>query len=385
MCQLQMHHAYKIMTPGPTQVAENVRLARSLPCTNPDLDEEFVEFYKETCEKISRLLHTENETLILGGEGILGLEAACASLTEPGDQVLVLDNGIYGKGFADFVSMYGGIPALYTVDDRTPIDVSALGQFLEKSHGYKYATLVHGDTPSGMLNDIAMICPLLKSYGILTVVDSVSAMFGEEVNVDEAKIDLLCGGSQKVVSAPPGLTFVTLSADAKKAMNGRKTPIASFYANLKTFEHYYEEKWFPYTMPVSDIRGLRTAIDNIEADRDILKRHAAIGTAARYAVTEAGLSLYLKSGFSNTVTVFEVPAGVTDRDILDAMKKDHGILLAGSFGSLTGKVIRIGHMGENANVSDMAAVFGALDQVFDKLGVPLKTSLKDCFVRRAGR
>lgn len=88
---------YKIMTPGPTQVAENVRLARSMECTNPDLDEDFVEFYKETCEKISSLLHTSNETLILSGEGILGLEAAIASMTEPGDKVLVLDNGIYGK------------------------------------------------------------------------------------------------------------------------------------------------------------------------------------------------------------------------------------------------------------------------------------------------
>ena len=103
---------YKIMTPGPTQVAENVRLARSRECTNPDLDESFVEFYKETCEEISRLLHTDNETLILGGEGILGLEAACASMTEPGDHVLVLDNGIYGKGFADFVSSRNSIPEI---------------------------------------------------------------------------------------------------------------------------------------------------------------------------------------------------------------------------------------------------------------------------------
>lgn len=101
------------MTPGPTQVKENVRMARSLECTNPDLDESFVDFYKETCEHISDLLGTKNETFILDGEGILGLEAACASLTEHGDKVLVLDNGIYGKGFADFVSMYGGEPELH--------------------------------------------------------------------------------------------------------------------------------------------------------------------------------------------------------------------------------------------------------------------------------
>ena len=96
---------YKIMTPGPTQVRKNVRAARGLVCTNPDLDPAFYDYYKETCELISELLETENPAYILGGEGILGLEAACASLTEPGDQVLVLDNGVYGKGFADFVTM----------------------------------------------------------------------------------------------------------------------------------------------------------------------------------------------------------------------------------------------------------------------------------------
>ena len=370
---------YKLMTPGPTQVAKNVRMARSLPCTNPDLDETFVDFYRETCEKISSLLHTNNETLILGGEGILGLEAACASLTEPGDRVLVLDNGIYGKGFADFVSMYGGIPELYSSDYRNTLDVSALKAFLKDHHDYKYATIVHGDTPSGMLNDVSAICPLLKSYGIMTVVDSVSAMFGEELDVDSCRIDLLCGGSQKVISAPPGLTFVVVSDDAKRTMNERKTPIASFYANLKVFEHYYEEKWFPYTMPISDIRGLRAAIENIENDPDILKRHVRIGEASRKAITAAGLRLYLETGFSNTVTVFEVPAETTAKAILDTVRDDSGILLAGSFGCLAGKVIRIGHMGENATIPNLLETFDALDRAMKKLGVPLKASMKKIF------
>lgn len=372
---------YKIMTPGPTQVRENVRLARSLECTNPDLDEEFVEFYKETCELISSLLHTKNETLILDGEGILGLEAACASLTEPGDKVLVLDNGIYGKGFADFVSMYGGKPELYTVDDKNPIDPVALEAWLTEHHDYKYATVVHCDTPSGMLNDIGSICPLLKKYGIMTVVDSVSAMFGEEVRVDDAKIDILCGGSQKAVSAPPGLTFVVVSETAKKAMAARKTPIASFYANLKVFEGYYEAKWFPYTMPISDIYGLRAAFDNIAADKDMLKRHARIGNACRRAVTEAGLKLHLEAGFSNTVTVFDVPEETTAKEILDTMRTEHNIMLAGSFDTLAGQVIRIGHMGSNANEADMTATMEALDQTLRKLQVPLKKELKEVFLQ----
>ena len=370
---------YKIMTPGPTQVAENVRLARSRECTNPDLDASFVEFYKETCEEISRLLHTDNETLILGGEGILGLEAACASMTEPGDHVLVLDNGIYGKGFADFVSMYGGIPELYSRDYRETLDVQELEEFLKEHHNYKYATVVHGDTPSGMLNDISAICPLLKKYGIMTVVDSVSASFGEPMRISDWQIDIMCGGSQKVVSAPPGLTFVVISDDAKKAMAERKTPIASFYANLTTFAHYYEEKWFPYTMPISDIYGLRAAIDNIAADPDILERHEKIAVASRKAITGAGLNLYAKNGFSATVTVFEVPEETTAAAIIDGVKKDYNILLAGSFDVLAGKVIRIGHMGNNADFYKVREVFAALDGTLAKLGVPLKDSMEKIF------
>lgn len=370
---------YKIMTPGPTQVAENVRLARSRECTNPDLDENFVEFYKETCEEISHLLHTDNETLILGGEGILGLEAACASMTEPGDRVLVLNNGIYGKGFADFVSMYGGCPELYSRNYRETLDVPELENFLKEHHDYKYATVVHGDTPSGMLNDVSTICPLLKKYGIMTVVDSVSASFGEPMRISDWQIDIMCGGSQKVVSAPPGLTFVVISDDAKKAMADRKTPIASFYANLTTFAHYYEEKWFPYTMPISDIYGLRAAIDNIAADPDILTRHEKIAEASRKAITGAGLNLYLKSGFSNTVTVFEVPEGTTAKAILDGVKNDYNIMLAGSFDVLAGKVIRIGHMGNNSDYYNVREVFAALDGTLARLGVPLKASMEKLF------
>ena len=376
---------YKIMTPGPTQVKENVRMARSLPCTNPDLDEEFYDFYKETCKLISSLLHTENETLILGGEGILGLEAACASLTEPGDEVLVLDNGIFGKGFADFVTLYGGNPTLYTVDDRNPIDPGALEEFLKEHHSFKYATLVHCDTPSGMLNPIHLLCPLLKKYGMLTVVDSVSAMFGEEVRVDDFQIDILCGGSQKAVSAPPGLTFVTVSGAAKEAMARRKTPIASFYANLKAFENYYEKKWFPYTMPISDIYGLREAFENIRKDPGMLAHHKRIGEACRRAVAAAGLKLHLESGFSNTVTVFDVPGETSAKAILDTMRREHHIMLAGSFDSLAGQVIRIGHMGTNANFEDMDETMKALDATLRELGVPLAASLAEVFEREYGK
>ena len=165
---------YKIMTPGPTQVRDNVRAARSLITTNPDIDKDFAEYYKTTCDMIGKIINSSGNIYILSGEGILGLEASCASLTDQGDRVLIIDNGVYGKGFGDFVKIYGGKPVYYTKDYHKPIDPAELRNYLEGDSNFKYATLVHCDTPSGILNDVAAICPILKEYGILTVVDAVS-------------------------------------------------------------------------------------------------------------------------------------------------------------------------------------------------------------------
>lgn len=371
---------YNIMTPGPTKVRENVRIARSKETTNPDLDIEFYEYYKETCERLSQILHTSSKSYLLSGEGILGLEAACASLTEVGDRVLVIDNGIFGRGFQDFVTIYGGNPVLFTSDYKRAINIEELRLFLEQDHNFKYATFVHCDTPSGVLNDIKRICSLLKEYKIITVVDAVASMFGEEIWAEESQIDILCGGSQKALSAPVGITMVTISKEAFEAMENRKTPIASFYANLLLFRDYYKNKWFPYTMPISDIYGIRVALENVLHDNTIYKRHKTIAQAVRKAVRESGLSLYIEEGFASTITAIEVPEGIKDTDILEQMKQKYNIMIAGCFDVLAGKVIRIGHMGENATVKDVADTLEALTRVMEELGKNLDCNMKEVFL-----
>ncbi len=359
-----------LMTPGPTQVRENVRLARAKECTNPDIDLDFYEFYKETCLRIGEFLETKEDVFVLSGEGILGLEAACASLTELGDRVLVIDNGIFGEGFADFVTMYGGEAVPFKGERRKPIDVNALREFLEKDSDFKYATIVHCDTPSGMLDPMSLICPLLKEYNIITVVDSVAAMGGEPLLTDEWQVDIALGGSQKCVSAPPGLTFLSVSQDAWAAMENRRTPIAAYYCNLLIWKNYYQDKWFPYTMPISDIQGLRVAIDNIleEGLENVHARHAQVASYTRERLQEAGLELYLEDGFSNTVTVLNIPDHVDgSQPILDYMLKEYGIMAAGSFGYLQNKVIRIGHMGENAYINKVKVTIDALLEAVSSL------------------
>ncbi|MHB8032583.1 aminotransferase [Clostridium botulinum] len=371
-----------VMTPGPTTVTENVRMARAMETTNPDLDLQFYDYYKKTCEKICEFLKTRNEVRILSGEGILGLEAACASLTEKGDRILVIDNGIFGEGFADFVEIYGGEAVFFKGDRKRDIDIEKLKEFLEKDSDFKYATVVHCDTPSGVINDVSKICPMLKEKGIITVVDSVSAMGGQELKVDEWKIDIVLGGSQKCMSAPPGLSFLSISEDAFKTMEERRTPIASYYCNLLVWKDYYKNKWFPYTPPISDIVGLRVAVDNILKDRDILSRHNNIAKACREAIVENGLKLYLEKGYSNTVTVIELPKEIEDKALRTYMQDKYNVIIAGSFGYLKGKVIRIGHMGENAKVDKIAYTLFALRNSLEHLGYKLKVNIGEVFLQK---
>ncbi|EPY6466433.1 pyridoxal-phosphate-dependent aminotransferase family protein [Clostridium sporogenes] len=371
-----------VMTPGPTMVRENVRMARAMETTNPDLDLQFYDYYKETCEKIGEFLKTKNEVRILSGEGILGLEAACASLTEKGDRILVIDNGIFGEGFADFVEIYEGEVVFFKGDRRRDINIEKLKEFLDKDSNFKYATVVHCDTPSGVINDVSKICPMLKEKGIITVVDSVSAMGGQELKVDEWEIDIVLGGSQKCMSAPPGLSFLSISEDAFKVMEERKTPIASYYCNLLIWKDYYKNKWFPYTPPISDIVGLRAAVDNILEDKDIVSRHNNIAKACREAIVESGPKLYLKQGYSNTVTVIELPKKVEDKVLRTYMQDKYNVIIAGSFGYLQGKVIRIGHMGENANIDKMAYTLFALQNSLEYLGYKLEVNLTEAFLQK---
>ena len=367
--------------PGPTETRENVRLARAEKTTNPDIDIDFVEFYKKTCEKFGNIIGTKNHVYILSGEGILGLEAACASLTEKGDRVLVIDNGIYGEGFKDFVTMYGGEYVLFSSEYTKSIDIDELKAFLDEDSNFKYATVVHCDTPTGVLNDVSKICPLLKKYGILTVVDSVAGMVGERLSVDESKIDIILGGSQKAISAPAGLTIVGISQDAKNCIKNRKTDVIGFYCNLNIWEGYYEKKYFPYTMPISDIMGLDKALDNIleEGIENVLNRHEKIAYSVRKSIEEYGLELFLEEGYSNTVTAIKVPESIGALELTDYMLKNYNTLVATSLNQYMDTILRIGHMGENANLNKIEHVLNVLDKSLSALGFKGNGNLLNLF------
>ena len=360
---------YLMMTPGPSIVRQNVMERRAEFFGNPDLDEDFFKFYDKLAEKTAKIFGCKKESMIfMSGEGMVGLDSACASLTEPGDRVLVIENGLFGAGFADMVKPYGGEPVTLSFETKRKIDIEKVKEFLEKDSNFKFATVVHCDTPTGVLNDVKEICRLLKSKGILTVVDTVAAIGGEHFNAEEFGADIALGGSQKCFSAPPGITMLSVSDDAWEAIKNRKTPIASFYCNLSYWENCVEKKLFPYTMPSSDLMGFDTAVDNIleEGIENLAERHHKTAEYCREGLKKLGLKLYLEDDFASTVTAFYVPDGFTVNGFIKKLKDEHKIFIGGSYGPYADKVLRIGHMGESAKIEYVEKTLTAIKNILGK-------------------
>lgn len=372
-----------ILTPGPTMIEEEVRLALARPATNPDLDPAFAAFYREVCSKIQQVWHTASDVLVLSGEGILGLEAAVASVVEPGDKVLCVTNGVFGEGFADFVRRYGGEPVLVGGDYSRPVDPAAVEAALRQNPGIKAATVVHCDTPAGLLNPVAELGPIFHRCGVISIVDAVASAPGDPVFADEWKLDIVLGGSQKCLSAPPGLTLLSVSPAAWAAMERRRRPIPGFYANLLEWKRMWlGDGVFPYTPPVSDIMGLNAALDAVLAEGPAFSgRHRRIAAATRAALRQAGFQVYPVEGAeANTVTALVVPAGVDEAALRRHLWEKYGVMIAGSWGRLAGRVWRIGHMGANARVERVLTCLLALDQACRDLGIPARASLAAGFL-----
>lgn len=367
----------KILCAGPTSIDPRVMEVMGKSLTNPDIDPEYEKKHRQVEKKISKLLKTEATSFIMLGEGMIGLEGAIINLVEKGDRVLVLNNGVFGGGFADFVKYYEGVPYIYEDDFRRGFDIEKLKNFLEKDHDFKVATMVHCETPSGITNDVKTICKLLNSYGILTIVDTVSGMGGEEFDFDDYQVDIALGGSQKCISAPTGLTLVTISERAKQAIRERKKPVPSYYMNFENYYAYSDGFAFPYTMNENLTYALDLALDLL-FEKDSLALHKKYAEVTREIFEKAGFELYAKDSRSNTLTAVMVPEGFIAEDIIGALRKK-GILISKGAGDIFEKVFRIGHMGNNISYENFLELYEKLDEVFGELGIETKVSLKEEF------
>ncbi len=350
-----------LMTPGPTEVPERVRKAMSRPIQNPDIDEGFFEFYHELEDKLKEIYGTKDDVLILGGEGILGLEASIASLIDEGDEVLCISNGIFGEGFADFVKMYGGKPVMCSSSyDRSIVEDKV--KMMIDEHDFAAATMVHCETPTGVLNDLGDILKDLNSENITTIVDAVSSIGGTSIPTED--IDICIGGSQKCFSSPPGLTTLSVSDDAWAGIMEKEDQ--PFYSGLSVWKKsWFEEEWFPYTHLVSNLYALDESINIIleEGLEEVYQRHENVSKLCRDLGKDMGLNLYPKDEklCAPTVTAFHVKMNA--KKIQKELKENHDILIATSLRELKDDIIRIGHMGYNADERKVMKTMDALKKV----------------------
>lgn len=351
-----------LMTPGPTEIPERVRNALSRPICDPNVDEGFKQFYHSLTEKLAEVYDTDNDTFVLSGSGTLGLEASVASLIEKGDEVLCISNGIYGEGFSKYVEMYGGHPveSYFSHDEALPIE--EIKATLEEHDDLAIATLVHCETPTGVLNDLEDFLALLEEEGILTVVDAVSSLGGTPVPANH--IDICIGGSQKCFSSPPGLATLSVSDRAWHKIL-KEEPHTS-YLNLSPWKEkgLAEKPYFPYTQPVSNLYALDESLDILleEGMSAVFARHERVAELCRERGKELGFSLYPKDDklCSPTVTAFHTSRAL---EIQQRMEKKHDILLATGLGERREEILRVGHMGHNAKLSKVKRTMDCLEQV----------------------
>lgn len=369
-----------VMTPGPTEVEEPVRRALARPTTNPDVDPAFVRFYHELTRKLARIMGTSNPVLILTGEGMLGLEAAVASLVEPDEPALVVSNGIFGRGFGDLVERYGGRPVLV----ESPFDRAPAPEELEAALAahpqIRVATLVHCETPTGFLNPVEELLPVLQAHGVITIVDAVSSLGADRVEADAWGIDLLLGASQKALSAPTGLAFLSVSDRAWEKMEHRQRRIPGFYTNLLEWKRAWldpADRSFPYTPAAATMVALDAACDALVAEglEQVQDRHRRLAAAVRAALRGAGFRLFPPEAHAAAgVTAFWVPEGLDERAFRRRLWEEQGVLMGGSVGEMEGRLWRVGHMGAGAREERLFRFMRALEARCQADGVALKRS-----------
>ncbi|KAG7393314.1 hypothetical protein PHYBOEH_006123 [Phytophthora boehmeriae] len=366
-----MTHPFELV-PGPTQMLPNVLAAMASPCGSPDLDPAFWDDYLALEKELQDLLHAHQcSVTIQSGEAMVSMWGALKSTIRAGDVVVCAANGLFGEGFAEMAKALKADVRVVNGDWRKALDVDKLCAEIRRSDP-KLVTAVHCETPSGVLNALEGIGEIVAKHTTdgLFLVDFVSSACGAPLDVDALQIDLGLLGAQKALSGPSALGFTTVSDKAWKRINEVQY---CGYDALQPFHNVAlkEPRLLPYTHNWHAVRATLVALENIKREGGVeasIRRHEEVSAFARRQVQDKlGLKLYGdESAASPTVTAIELPAGCDWAELQKELRA-HKLLVGGSYGPLQGKVLRLGHMGSQANKEVVAKAIDVLGAVLDKM------------------
>jgi pyridoxamine---pyruvate transaminase len=361
---------------GPVEVPDRTRRDMSRPVLY-HYDPAFKEFFAETCDLLQQVFRTEYDVVIMQAEAVLGIEAAAASLIAPGDKVLNLVSGVFGKWFEGFIERFGGEVIEIAVPYNEAIDPNNVRKVLEDHPGIKYLSVVHSETPSGTINPVAEIGQIAREFGVLTICDTVSGLGSEVMSPEEWGLDVAIAGPQKCLGGTPGLSMMSISPAAWQAMEAHPNPVrGSFLSILDWKDTWLAEQRFPYTPSVSEIYALESTLAQTleEGIEHMAGRHQAIARACRAGVRALGLELWAASEeiAAPCVTAVQIPDGLTDSEIRGTMRNRYGVMISPGYGDLNGKLFRLGHMGMAAHPTMLASQLAILERSLADLGYPVE-------------
>ena len=358
-----------LMAPGPSPVAPNVLKAMSIP-TLGHLDPDCIKVMDAMQEQLRAVCKTRNAvTFPISGTGSAGMEATFVNLVERGDDVLIVNNGVFCSRMVEVATRLGARVDVVECPWGRPIDPAAVKAQLDKKH-YKILAAVHAETSTGINNPIAAIGELVKNSDTLYLVDSVAGLGGVDMRVDEWGIDAFYSGSQKCLSMPPGLAPASFSDAAMEAIAKRKTKVPNWYMDVSLIRKYWEgsPRVYHHTAPINMYYAMHQALDNLltEGLDASFARHVAMHRRLTDSLAKLGFTPYVKEGGAPQINLFLPPAGVDANALRACLRKEHKIEVAGGLGDLAGKVIRVGVMGEGAREEPIDRLINAIKACINK-------------------
>jgi len=357
-----------LLGPGPSPVPSRVLRAIGAP-TLGHLDPQYLTIMDEVCEMLRQVFRTKNAlTFPVSGTGMAGMECIATNLIEPGDEVIVCVNGVFGGRMKDVMGRCGA--TVHAVEAAWG-DVIALDQIaaaLDQHPKTKLVGIVHAETSTGAHQPLEGFADLVHSKGALLIVDAVTSLGGHELKVDEWGIDAIYSGTQKCLSCPPGLAPVSFGDRALAIMDARKTKVQSWYLDVSMLRKYYTGggggRVYHHTAPINMTYALHEAL-NIVLEEGLearIARHEKMHLRLRAGLEAMGIS-YIPKRSLHSLNCISIPAGADDAGTRKRLLEEYGIEIGSGLGVMAGKAWRIGLMGHGSTVRNVDLVLTALREV----------------------
>ena len=369
-----------LMIPGPIEFEPAVLQALGAPTTS-HVAPDFIDVFGQVIERIKKVwLCPSGQPFIIAGSGTLAMDIPAANLLEPGDRALVLSTGYFGERYAELLKRYGADVSIIRASIGDSVNPEAVEKAL-KEKPFKLMTFTHVDTSTAVLVDPRPLGELGRKYGVLTVLDGVCSVAGEEIRQEEWHIDIVLTASQKAIGVPPGLALLVASPEAMNTWKRRKTPVQNYYddwSNWLPIMEAYEARKPSYfgTPPVNHICALHVSLGQIlqEGMEARFARHKKLGDACKAAVQILGLEQVPNEPdhSASTLTAPRYPEGITGQTLLPKVKEAGAILAGGLHPEIKAEYFRIGHMG-TTNPGDLLATIGALEAGLQACGYDFKS------------